>query len=174
MLINFAYELDVLETLFNYLLTYLLTYLFIFDRWQHRPSTMERHIFLSVAIFTISLLVYPVSFVSLSVSLSRCFMVYLFASSLGGSMWLLVYGDSWVYVLSTSIFASLLHFLWVVAWSLSRLLGWLPCLSFRLFTSMFKLVMNMFNMYVLQCIVYASERNYLQIYGALQNNNNYY
>ena len=55
---------------------------------------------------------------------ARCFVAYLFVSSLGGSMgwldgwWCLVV--SWVYVLSTSIFSSLFHFLWVVAWSFSR------------------------------------------------------
>ena len=49
--------------------TYILTYLCLFARWEHRPSTKERRRFLSVAIFSISLLVYPISFVSFSVSL---------------------------------------------------------------------------------------------------------
>ena len=52
---------------------------------------------------------------------SRCFVAYLFVPSLGGSMWWLggwwCLVVSWVYVLSTSIFSSLFHFLWVVAWS---------------------------------------------------------
>ena len=39
----------------------------------YRPSTKERHRFLSVAIFSISLLVYPISFVSFSVSLCQVF-----------------------------------------------------------------------------------------------------
>ena len=55
---------------------------------------------------------------------ARCFVAYLFVSSLGGSMWWLdgwwCLVVSWVYVLSTSIFSSLFHFLWVVAWSFSR------------------------------------------------------
>ena len=45
------------------------TYLCLFARWEHRPSTKERHCFLSVAILSISLRVYPISFVSFSVSL---------------------------------------------------------------------------------------------------------
>ena len=50
------------------------TYLCLFARWEHRPSTKERHRFyLSVAIFSISLLVYPISFVSFSVSLCQVF-----------------------------------------------------------------------------------------------------
>ena len=52
---------------------YLLTYLCLIARWEHRPSTKERHRFLSVAIFSISLLVYPISFVSFSVSLCQVF-----------------------------------------------------------------------------------------------------
>ena len=51
----------------------LLTYLCLIARWEHRPSTKERHRFLSVAIFSISLLVYPISFVSFSVSLCQVF-----------------------------------------------------------------------------------------------------
>ena len=51
----------------------ILTYLCIFARWEHRPSTKERHRFLSVAILSISLLVYPISFVSFSVSLCQVF-----------------------------------------------------------------------------------------------------
>ena len=50
-----------------------LTYLCLFTRWEHRPSTNERHRFLSVAILSISLLVYPISFVSFSVSLCQVF-----------------------------------------------------------------------------------------------------
>ena len=42
----------------------LLIYLCLFARWELRPSTKECHHFLSVAIFSISLLVYPISFVS--------------------------------------------------------------------------------------------------------------
>ena len=64
---------------------------------------------------------------------ARCFVAYLFFSSLGGSMWWL---DGWlilmvslVYVLSTSIFSSLFHFLWVVAWLFSRVWCSVPCLS---------------------------------------------
>ena len=52
---------------------YLLTYLCLFARWEHRPSTKERHSFLSVAIVSISLLVYPISFVSFSMSLCQVF-----------------------------------------------------------------------------------------------------
>ena len=51
----------------------LLTCLCLIARWEHRPSTKERHRFLSVAIFSISLLVYPISFVSFSVSLCQVF-----------------------------------------------------------------------------------------------------
>ena len=52
-----------------------ITYLLIclFARWEHRPSNKERHCFLSVAILSISLLVYPISIVSLSVSLCQVF-----------------------------------------------------------------------------------------------------
>ena len=42
-------------------------------RSEHRPSTKERHCFLSVAIFSISFRVYPISFVSFSVSLCQVF-----------------------------------------------------------------------------------------------------
>ena len=52
---------------------YLLTYLCLIARWENRLSTKERHRFLSVAIFSISLLVYPISFVSFSVSLCQVF-----------------------------------------------------------------------------------------------------
>ena len=45
----------------------------LFARWEHRPSTKERHRFLSVAIFSIFLLVYPISFGSFSVSLCQVF-----------------------------------------------------------------------------------------------------
>ena len=51
----------------------LLTYLCLFARSEHRPSTKERHCFLSVAIFSISFQVYPISFVSFSVSLCQVF-----------------------------------------------------------------------------------------------------
>ena len=51
----------------------LLTYLCLFAGWERRPSTKERHRFLSVAILSISLLVYPNSFVSFSVSLCQVF-----------------------------------------------------------------------------------------------------
>ena len=47
--------------------------LYLFARWEHRPSTKERHRFLSVAILSISLLVYPISFVSFSASLCQVF-----------------------------------------------------------------------------------------------------
>ena len=52
---------------------YLLTYLCLFARSEHRPSTKERHCFLSVAIFSLSFQVYPISFVSFSVSLCQVF-----------------------------------------------------------------------------------------------------
>ena len=52
---------------------YLLACLCLFARWEHRPPTKERHRFLSVAIFSISLLVYPISFVSFSMSLCQVF-----------------------------------------------------------------------------------------------------
>ena len=52
---------------------YLLTYLSLFARSEHRPLTKERHCFLSVAIFSISFRVYPISFVSFSVSLCQVF-----------------------------------------------------------------------------------------------------
>ena len=55
------------------LLCTLLTYLCLFARSEHRPSTKERHCFLSVAIFSISFQVYPISFVSFSVSLCQVF-----------------------------------------------------------------------------------------------------
>ena len=45
----------------------------LFARSEYRPSTKERHRFLSVAIFSISFLVYPISFVSFSVSLCQVF-----------------------------------------------------------------------------------------------------
>ena len=48
-----------------------LLYLCLFVRWEHRPSTKERHRFLFVVILSISLLVYPISFVSFSVSLCQ-------------------------------------------------------------------------------------------------------
>ena len=50
-----------------------LLYLCLFARSEHRPSTKERHCFLSVAIFSISFQVYPISFVSFSVSLCQVF-----------------------------------------------------------------------------------------------------
>ena len=49
------------------------TYLCLFARSEHRPLTKERHRFLSVAIFSISLLVLPISFVSFSVPLCQVF-----------------------------------------------------------------------------------------------------
>ena len=48
----------------------LLTYLCLFAHWEHRSSTKVRHHFLSVAIISISHLLYPTSFVSYSVSVS--------------------------------------------------------------------------------------------------------
>ena len=48
-------------------------HLCLFARSEHRPSTKERHCFLSVAIFSISFQVYPISFVSFSVSLCQVF-----------------------------------------------------------------------------------------------------
>ena len=45
-------------------------YLCPFSHWEHRPPTEEHHCFLSMAILSISLLVYPISFVSLPVSYS--------------------------------------------------------------------------------------------------------
>ena len=57
------------------------TYLCLFARWEHRPSTKECHCCLSVAILSIYLLVYPISFVSLSVSLCQVSVTYLFVSS---------------------------------------------------------------------------------------------
>ena len=53
-----------------------LIYLCLFARWEHRPSTKERHRFLSVAI-SISLLVNPISFVSFSVSPCQTLRIYL-------------------------------------------------------------------------------------------------
>ena len=50
-----------------------LLYLCLFARSEHRPSTKERHCFLFVAIFSISFQVYPISFVSFSVSLCQVF-----------------------------------------------------------------------------------------------------
>ena len=90
----------------------LLIYLCLFARWEHRPSTKERHCFLSVAILSISLLVYPISFVSFSVSLCQVFHVM--------ARRVMVFG---VFLSVCPIqlhFSSLFHFLWVVAWSFSR------------------------------------------------------
>ena len=56
-----------------YMLMIQLFYLCLFARSEHRPSTKERHCFLSVAIFSISFQVYPISFVSFSVSLCQVF-----------------------------------------------------------------------------------------------------
>ena len=56
----------------SHFITYLL-YLCLFARSEHRPSTKERHCFLSVAIFSISFQVYPISFVSFSVPLCQVF-----------------------------------------------------------------------------------------------------
>ena len=105
--------------------TYILTYLCLFARWEHighrlRNATVfcpwPSSPFLSWCIPSPSFL-FPCLF-------ARCFVAYLFVSSLGGSMWWLdgwwCLVVSWVYVLSTSIFSSLFHFLWVVAWSFSR------------------------------------------------------
>ena len=71
-----------------------LTYLCLFARSEHRPSTKERHCFLSVAIFSISfqvciVLYCAISFVSFSVSLCQVFRglpLLLFPSRCGGAV----------------------------------------------------------------------------------------
>ena len=79
---------------------------------------------------------YPISFVSFSVSLPGVpgptslplpWRVRYDGLMGDGLNWFLLV--SRVYVLSTSILSSLCNFLWVVAWSFSRVLCWIPCLS---------------------------------------------
>ena len=88
----------------------------LFAPWDHRPSTKERHRFLSVAILSISLLVYPISFVSFSVSLCQVFRglsLRLFPGGFHVMAWRVMISGGFLSV-STSIFSSLFHFLWVV------------------------------------------------------------
>ena len=54
--------------------TYSHTNFCLFARWELRPSTMVLHSCLFVAIFSISLPVYPIFFLSFSVSLCRVFL----------------------------------------------------------------------------------------------------
>ena len=90
-----------------------LTYLCLFARWEHRPSTKERHRFLSVAIFSISPLVYPISFVSSSVSLCQVFrglILRLFPGGFHVMAWL-VFGGF------LSVCPIHLHFLFFISFS---------------------------------------------------------
>ena len=105
------------------LLTYLLTYAWLLaGSIGHRPRNATVFCPWPSSPF-LSWCIPSPSFLFLCL-FARCFVAYLFVSSLGGSMWWLdgwwCLVVSWVYVLSTSIFSSLFHFLWVVAWSFSR------------------------------------------------------
>ena len=70
------------------------------------------------------------------------------------------------------------YFIYLLLISLAYELGLLEALfnylfiiiSHFVFTSKFKLIMNILNMCVLQCILCASERKLLRIYAALQIN----
>ena len=77
-----VFVLSQLPCINNCLLACLLTYLLV-PVCSLGASTKERHRFLSVAILAISLLVYPISFVSFPCLFPRCFVAYLFACSLG-------------------------------------------------------------------------------------------
>ena len=72
MLFQCAFPLQTMSIvkLIRAYVTYLFMYLCLFARREHRPSPKERPFVLFEAVFPISLLMCPISFVSLSVSLS--------------------------------------------------------------------------------------------------------